>query len=61
MYFDRIETQIGMNPLGGNPCQLLDFAKLTLEPGGEYEGNTRDAEALLVVLSGQANVNACGV
>jgi len=61
MYFDRVETQIGMNPLSDNPCQLLDFAKLVLEPGGEYEGNTGDAEALLVVLSGQANVTACGV
>jgi len=61
MYFDRVETQIGLNPLGENPCRLLDFAKVVLEPGGEYEGNTGDAEALLVVLSGQAHVSACGV
>ena len=61
MYFDRVGTQTGLNPLGENPCNLLSFAKLVLEPGSTYEGNTGDSEALLVVLSGQADIAACGV
>jgi 5-deoxy-glucuronate isomerase len=61
MYFDDVRTETGLNPLKQNPCRLLDFAKLVLQPGGEYEGNTGDREALLVVLSGRANVTACGV
>jgi len=61
MYFDRVRTDVGLNPLSENPCRLLDFAKLVLEPGGEHEGNTGEHEALLVVLSGQADIAACGV
>jgi 5-deoxy-glucuronate isomerase len=61
MYFAHVKSEKGLNPLGKNPCKLLDFAKLSLEPGAVYEGNTEDREALLVVLSGMAAVSACGV
>ena len=61
VYFVDVESKEGMNPLKENPCRLLDFEKLVLQPGGEYEGNTGDREALLVVLSEKANVSACGI
>jgi len=61
MYFDRVRSETGLNPLQENPCRLLDFAKLVVEPGEEYEGTTEDCEGLLVVQSGQADINACGV
>ena len=61
MYFANVRSEEGLNPLKENPCALLDFAKIALPPGGEYEGNTGDREALLVVLSGTAAVTACSV
>jgi 5-deoxy-glucuronate isomerase len=61
MYFDRVKSETGLNPLSDNPCRLLNFAKLVLEPGGEHEGNTGEHEALLVILCGQADIATCGV
>lgn len=61
MYFADVRSEVGLNPLGENPCALLDFAKIALPPGGTYEGNTGDREGLLVVLSGTATINACSV
>ena len=61
MYFERIQSSVGLNPLQENPCDLLDFAKLVVEPGETYEASTGDREALLVILSGQANITAGGV
>jgi len=61
MYFASIANQSGSNPPETNPCQLLDFAKITLNPGETYEGNTGDREALLVILNGVATVSAGGV
>jgi len=61
MYFSGVKSETGLNELEQNPCKLLDFAKLVLAPGNEFEGNTKDREALLVILSGTATVSACGV
>jgi len=61
VYFNIIDSRNGLNPLSSNPCQLLSFAKLVLEPGETYEGNTGEREALIVVLGGKANITACGV
>ncbi len=61
MYFANIKNASGHNPLESNPCQLLDFAKITLAPGEEYSGNTGEREAVLVILNGTASVSACGV
>jgi len=61
VYFADVRSEVGLNPLGENPCALLDFAKIALPPGGTYEGNTGDREGLLVVLSGTATINACSV
>jgi len=58
MYFENIDQGEGLNLLKENPCQLLDFGKLIVPPGGEYQGNTGDNEAVLVVLSGVAAVEA---
>jgi 5-deoxy-glucuronate isomerase len=61
MCFDRISTEPGLNALSTNPCSLLDFAKLSLAPEERFEGNTGGCEVLLVTLSGEATVKACGV
>jgi 5-deoxy-glucuronate isomerase len=61
VFFEHVRQESGLNAIKENPCTLLDFAKLVLDPGGEYEGDTGDREALLVVLSGQANITAGGV
>lgn len=61
MYFEKIGSKNGLNPLETNPCRLLSFAKLVLEPGEAYEGNTEDQEALIVVLGGKADISAGGV
>ena len=61
MYFCDVPSETGFNPVAENPCNLLDFAKLVLPPGGEYEGKTGTNEALLVVLGGRASISACGV
>ncbi len=60
MYFSAVDSNTGLNPLVQNPCHLLDFSKLVLPAGGECEGNTGDREALIVVLSGKADIQACG-
>ena len=61
MYFTPIQNTSGDNPLDKNPCDLLDFTKIVLEPGQKHEGNTAGREALLVILNGTANVSAGGV
>jgi len=61
MNFERIATQPGLHLLRENPCSLLSFGKLSLEPGDTFEGNTGHCEGLIVTLCGQARVRACGV
>jgi len=61
MYFEAVDSGAGRNPIKENPCRLLGFEKLVVEPGGELEGNTGEHEALLVALSGTAAISACGV
>jgi len=58
MYFEEISQDEGLNLIKENPCKLLNFGKLIVNPGGEYTGNTGDSEAVLVVLSGVASIEA---
>jgi 5-deoxy-glucuronate isomerase len=60
MYFVNIKNESEFNPLSTNPCALLDFAKLTLNPGQSYEGKTGNCEAVLVILGGVASISAGG-
>lgn len=55
-YFHTIEKKEGFLLLEDQACELLKFAKLTLNPGERYTGETGDREILLVMLSGRADV-----
>ena len=55
-YFHAISQGHGLQPLQDEACQLLDFAKLTLETGETHSGQTVGRELLLVALSGKARV-----
>ncbi len=62
LYFQNVDTnEAAFHRLQENPCSILDFARLALAPGEEFEGHTGDCETLLVALSGLADVTACGV
>jgi len=58
MYFEKLQHTEGMNLLKENPCQLLNFGKIVVGTGGTYAGNTGGNEAVLVILSGVANIEA---
>lgn len=54
-YFTAVPTAPGLNRLPTNPCKLLDFGLLILNPGESYGGETGDREVLAVILGGKAN------
>ena len=58
MYFETLKQNTGLNMIERNPCQLLNFGKILVPSGGEYSGNTGDSEAVLVIMSGIANIEA---
>ncbi|MEX2543322.1 MAG: 5-deoxy-glucuronate isomerase [Trueperaceae bacterium] len=61
-YFHRIDKTSGLSGLQDDACKLLDFSRLNLEAGGRYEGRlSAEREAVLVVLSGSANLEVNGV
>lgn len=53
-YFTHLNQQPGANKLPYNPCQLLDFTLLVLNPGESYSAHTAEREVLAVLLGGQA-------
>ena len=55
-YFHTISQGHGLQPLQDEACQLLDFAKLTLDAGESYSGQSGEREFLLVTLTGKAKV-----
>ncbi|MFN3391075.1 MAG: 5-deoxy-glucuronate isomerase [Meiothermus ruber] len=59
-YFHTIPQGSGLLPLADEACQLLAFAKLNLEAGQSYEGETGEREILLVALSGKAELEVGG-
>lgn len=59
-FFHTVSSHPGYQPLQDTTCTLLSFAKLTLEAGESYEGQTLDREFLLVMLSGKARVEVDG-
>lgn len=56
MYFEKLEKTQGLNLLTQNPCQLLNFGTIVINAGSSYAGNTGDSEAVLVTLSGVADI-----
>lgn len=59
-FFHTVSSHLGYQPLQDTACTLLSFAKLTLEAGESYEGQTLEREFLLVMLSGKARVEVDG-
>lgn len=55
-YFHTLSRAHGHQTLQDEACQLLKFAKLTLNAGESHSGETADREILLVMLSGKADV-----
>ncbi len=53
-YFTSVPTAPGLNRLPTNPCKLLDFGLLILNPGESYRGETGEREVLAVILGGKA-------
>lgn len=52
-YFETVPTQLGLNQLPSNPCQLLDFQLLLLADGEAYKSQSGDRELVAVILSGK--------
>lgn len=59
-YFHSIEKKPDLSELRDDACALLTFARLTLDAGETYTGETGEREVLLVVLSGKARVEVGG-
>ncbi|MDW8481583.1 MAG: 5-deoxy-glucuronate isomerase [Meiothermus sp.] len=59
-YFHTIPQGPGFQSLADEACKLLAFAKLNLEAGQSYTGQTGEHEVLLVALSGTAEVEVGG-
>lgn len=53
-YFETMSRHPGLNTLPSNPCQLLDFNLLVLEPGKSYAGHSGKREICAVILGGKA-------
>jgi len=55
-YFEKVLQEEGLNMISENPCKLLNFGKLILSDGNNYQGNSEDNEILMVILSGVCTV-----
>ena len=55
-YFAKLTQEAGNNELPYNPCKLLDFELLVLEPGATSAGSTGGREILAVLLEGKATI-----
>lgn len=55
-YFHTVPQGNGLQTVQDEACQLLHFAKLTLEAGETHSGQSGGRELLLVALSGKARV-----
>ncbi len=53
-YFASVATNLGLNTLPQNPCQLLDFGLLKLAAGNTWSGESGGREVLAVILGGKA-------
>lgn len=59
-YFHTLSPGPGLSRAAEDTCRLLSFAKLSLNAGETYAGDTGTREQLLVVLSGTARVEVNG-
>lgn len=57
--FVPVSAENGLNALPTNPCNLLDFALLSLEDGQTHSLETGDREVVAVILGGKATFD-CG-
>ncbi|GAB4109961.1 MAG: 5-deoxy-glucuronate isomerase [Roseiflexaceae bacterium] len=60
-YFTTVAGDQGLNPLVGNPCRLIDFARLVLAHGSSYAGTSGDRELVLVLFGGRCEVEVGGL
>jgi 5-deoxy-glucuronate isomerase len=59
-YHCFIPAKNGSNSLPFNPCRLLDFSLLKLDPGQSWSGESGDREILAVILGGRASFTVGG-
>jgi 5-deoxy-glucuronate isomerase len=59
-YHGWIPAGNGNNTLPFNPCELLDFSLLRLEPGQVWSGESGGREILAVILGGRASFTVQG-
>lgn len=59
-YFESIEQNEGLNLIKENPCSLLNFGKLLLTNGNQFEGSSEQNEILMVILSGRCDIKVGG-
>jgi 5-deoxy-glucuronate isomerase len=59
-YHCNIPAESGLNSLPFNPCSLLDFQLLSLQPGETWSGSSGDREILAVILGGTADFTVGG-
>jgi 5-deoxy-glucuronate isomerase len=60
-YFTGVGSTEGLNQLDRNPCKLLDFARLVLRDGAEFNDTLGERETLLVLFGGRCSVEVGGV
>jgi len=59
-YFATLSAEPGANEPSQNPCKILGFSFVNLNPGQEYSGATGDREFVAVMLSGKATFEVGG-
>ncbi len=59
-YHAYLTANPGLNTPPINPCQLLGFSLLKLEPGETHQDNSGDREILAVILGGKAHFQING-
>jgi 5-deoxy-glucuronate isomerase len=60
-YFETISPQKGLAGLQKNPCKLLDFSVVSLNPGENHAFETGEREVALVVLTGTVDMRVNGL
>lgn len=60
-YFTTIGGANGLNPTRENPCRLIDFARLLLQDGEQYQGETGDREIVVVLFGGRCTATVSGI
>ncbi len=59
-YFEDVDQKENLNELTENPCELLDFNKIILEPGETIRKSSGEYESLMVITGGKCDVSVGG-